>query len=180
MLAWIDLEMTGLEPSRHVIIEIATVVTDDHLNVVAEGPDLVIHASDEQLAQMADVVAEMHARSGLTDAVRASTLSVADAQAQTLAFLAEHIGEAGSTPLCGNSIGTDRRFLQEYMPALEAFFHYRNVDVSTIKELARRWRPDVLAALPDKASAHRALDDIKESIAELVHYRQTLFPPTGD
>ncbi len=180
MLAWIDLEMTGLEPSRHVIIEIATVVTDDHLNVVAEGPDLVIHATDEQLAQMADVVAEMHARSGLTDAVRASTLSVADAQAQTLAFLAEHIGEEGSTPLCGNSIGTDRRFLQEYMPALEAFFHYRNVDVSTIKELARRWRPDVLAALPDKASAHRALDDIKESIAELVHYRQTLFPPAGD
>lgn len=171
--------MTGLEPSRHVIIEIATIVTDDHLAVVAEGPDLVIHATDEQLAQMAEVVAEMHARSGLTDAVRASTVTVADAQAQTLAFLAQHV-DMGSTPLCGNSIGTDRRFLQEYMPELEAFFHYRNVDVSTVKELARRWRPEVLDALPEKASAHRALDDIKESIAELVHYRETLFPaPPG-
>lgn len=171
--------MTGLEPSRHVILEIATVVTDDRLEIVAEGPDLVIHATDEQLAEMADIVTEMHARSGLTDAVRASTLSVADAQAATLDFLRQHLGEAGSTPLCGNSIGTDRRFLQEYMPELEAFFHYRNVDVSTVKELARRWRPEVLAALPDKASSHRALDDIKESIAELVHYRDTLFPPTA-
>jgi oligoribonuclease len=172
-----DLEMTGLEPSRHVIIEIATVITDDHLNVVAEGPDLVLHATPEQLALMVDVVTEMHTKSGLIEAVQASTISMADAQSATLDFLREHIGEARTVPLCGNSIGTDRRFLQEYMPELEAYFHYRNVDVSTIKELARRWHPQVLAAMPDKATAHRALDDIKESIAELVHYRETLFPP---
>jgi oligoribonuclease len=175
-----DLEMTGLEPSRHVIVEIATVITDDHLNVVAEGPDLVLHATDEQLDLMVDVVREMHTKSGLLDAVRSSTLTVADAEAATLAFLKEHIGEERTVPLCGNSIGTDRRFLQEYMPTLEEFFHYRNVDVSTVKELARRWRPEVVEALPDKASAHRALEDIKESIAELVHYRDTLFPPATD
>jgi oligoribonuclease len=172
-----DLEMTGLEPQRHVIVEIATVVTDDQLNIVAEGPDLVIHATPEQLEQMGDYVTEMHARSGLLDAVRASTVSVADAEAQTLEFLKSHIDEEGSVPLCGNSIGTDRRFLQEYMPNLESFFHYRNVDVSTIKELARRWNPSILAGLPDKESSHRALDDIKESIDELVHYRDTLFQP---
>jgi oligoribonuclease len=172
-----DLEMTGLEPQRHVIVEIATVVTDDQLNIVAEGPDLVIHATPEQLEQMGDYVTEMHARSGLLDAVRASTVSVADAEAQTLEFLKSHIDEEGSVPLCGNSIGTDRRFLQEYMPNLESFFHYRNVDVSTIKELARRWNPEVLESLGDKETNHRALDDIRESIAELVHYRQTLFSP---
>jgi oligoribonuclease len=173
-----DLEMTGLEPQRHVIVEIATVVTDDQLNIVAEGPDLVIHATPEQLEQMGDYVTEMHARSGLLDAVKASTVSVTDAEAQTLAFLKSHIDEEGSVPLCGNSIGTDRRFLQEYMPNLESFFHYRNVDVSTIKELARRWNPEVLESLGDKETNHRALDDIRESIAELVHYRQTLFSPS--
>ena len=165
-----DLEMTGLEPQRHVIVEIATVVTDDQLNIVAEGPDLVIHATPEQLEQMGDYVTEMHARSGLLDAVKASTVSVTDAEAQTLAFLKSHIDEEGSVPLCGNSIGTDRRFLQEYMPNLESFFHYRNVDVSTIKELARRWNPEVLESLGDKETNHRALDDIKESIAELEFY----------
>ncbi len=170
--------MTGLEPQRHVIVEIATVVTDDQLNIVAEGPDLVIHATPEQLEQMGDYVTEMHARSGLLDAVKASTVSVTDAEAQTLAFLKSHIDEEGSVPLCGNSIGTDRRFLQEYMPNLESFFHYRNVDVSTIKELARRWNPEVLESLGDKETNHRALDDIRESIAELVHYRQTLFSPS--
>ena len=173
-----DLEMTGLEPQRHVIVEIATVVTDDQLNIVAEGPDLVIHATPEQLEQMGDYVTEMHARSGLLDAVKASTVSVTDAEAQTLAFLKSHIDEEGSVPLCGNSIGTDRRFLQEYMPNLESFFHYRNVDVSTIKELARRWNPEVLESLGDKETNHRAHDDIRESIAELVHYRQTLFSPS--
>ncbi|MFZ1062081.1 MAG: oligoribonuclease [Acidimicrobiales bacterium] len=172
-----DLEMTGLEPQRHVIVEIATIVTDDQLNVVAEGPDLVIHATPEQLAEMGDYVTEMHAKSGLLDAVRESTVSIADAEDQTLAFLKSQGVEEGTVPLCGNSIGTDRRFLQEYMPTLEAFFHYRNVDVSTIKELARRWNPDVLDSLGDKATNHRALDDIRESIAELVHYRQTLFSP---
>lgn len=170
-----DLEMTGLEPQRHVIVEIATLITDDHLNIVAEGPDLVLHASPEQLAEMGPFVTEMHTKSGLLPAIIASTITVEVAQAQTLEFLKQHIPEAGSVPLCGNSIGTDRRFLQEYMPELEAFFHYRNVDVSTIKELARRWNPAVIEALPEKESTHRALDDIRESIAELVHYRATLF-----
>ncbi len=170
-----DLEMTGLEPQRHVIVEIATLITDDHLNIVAEGPDLVIHASTEQLAEMGPFVTEMHTKSGLLPQIIASTITVEEAQLQTLEFLREHISEAGSVPLCGNSIGTDRRFLQEYMPDLEVFFHYRNVDVSTIKELARRWKPDVLASMPEKESAHRALDDIRESINELIHYRDTLF-----
>jgi oligoribonuclease len=172
-----DLEMTGLEPQRHVIVEIATLITDDHLNIVAEGPDLVIHASTEQLAEMGPFVTEMHTKSGLLPQIIASTITVEEAQLQTLEFLREHISEAGSIPLCGNSIGTDRRFLQEYMPDLEVFFHYRNVDVSTIKELARRWKPDVLASMPEKESAHRALDDIRESINELIHYRDTLFQP---
>jgi oligoribonuclease len=172
-----DLEMTGLDPERHVIVEIATLVTDDHLNVIAEGPDLVIHASEEELAQMGDFVTEMHTSSGLLDAIRASTITVSEAEARTLAFLREYISDEGSVPLCGNSIGTDRRFLQQYMPSLESFFHYRNVDVSTIKELAKRWQPEVLAARPEKASNHRALDDIRESLAELVHYRATLFTP---
>jgi oligoribonuclease len=172
--------MTGLEPSRHVIVEIATILTDDQLNIIAEGPDLVIHASPEQLAEMGEFVTEMHTKSGLLKAITISTTTVEEAQAATLSFLKEHIIEEGSVPLCGNSIGTDRRFLQEYMPELEAFFHYRNVDVSTLKELARRWNPEVLAALPEKATTHRALDDIRESIAELVHYRQTLFPPSPD
>jgi oligoribonuclease len=170
-----DLEMTGLEPQRHVIVEIATLITDDHLNIIAEGPDLVIHASQEQLAEMGPFVTEMHTKSGLLTEIVASTITVEEAQARTLEFLRQHIPESGSVPLCGNSIGTDRRFLQEYMPELEAFFHYRNVDVSTIKELARRWNPAVLEAMPEKESAHRALDDIRESIAELVHYRTTLF-----
>lgn len=170
-----DLEMTGLEPQRHVIVEIATLLTDDYLNIVAEGPDLVIHATSEQLAEMGPFVTEMHTKSGLLPQIISSTVTVQEAQSQTLEFLKSHIGEARTVPLCGNSIGTDRRFLQDYMPELEAFFHYRNVDVSTIKELARRWNPDVLSALPEKDSAHRAMDDIRESINELVHYRATLF-----
>ena len=175
-----DLEMTGLEPERHVIVEIATLITDDHLNVIAEGPDLVIHADDEQLAQMGAFVTEMHTKSGLLPAVVASSVSVNEAETATLAFLKEHITEERSVPLCGNSIGTDRRFLQQYMPTLESFLHYRNVDVSTLKELAKRWNPEVLAAMPEKDTTHRALDDIRESIAELVHYRATLFAPPVD
>jgi oligoribonuclease len=175
MLAWMDLEMTGLEPARHVIVEIATILTDDHLNVIAEGPDLVVHATPEELAEMGDFVTEMHTRSGLLPQIQASTVSVREAEVATLNFLKAHIGEARTVPLCGNSIGTDRRFLQEYMPELEEYFHYRNVDVSTIKELAKRWRPDVVGAQPEKATSHRALDDIRESIAELVHYRDSLF-----
>jgi oligoribonuclease len=169
--------MTGLEPQRHVIVEIATIITDDQLNIVAEGPDLVIHATPEELAQMGEFVTEMHTKSGLLRAIQQSTTTIVEAEAATLSFLKEHISDEQSVPLCGNSIGTDRRFLQEYMPTLESFFHYRNVDVSTIKELARRWNPEVLAAMPDKSTTHRALDDIRESIAELVHYRETLFPP---
>lgn len=174
-----DLEMTGLEPQRHVIVEIATLLTDDHLNVVAEGPDLVVHATPEQLSEMGPFVTEMHTKSGLLPEIIASTITAAEAEVLTLDFLKAHILEPRSVPLCGNSIGTDRRFLQEYMPTLESFLHYRNVDVSTIKELARRWNPEVVATLPEKESSHRALDDITESIKELVHYRATLFqPPT--
>jgi oligoribonuclease len=175
-----DLEMTGLEPERHVIVEIATLLTDDLLNVVAEGPDLVIHASPEQLAHMGSYVTEMHTKSGLLPQIIASTVTVDEAQQATLEFLKAQGVEPGTVPLCGNSIGTDRRFLQEYMPELESFFHYRNVDVSTIKELARRWYPSAVASVPEKDSAHRALDDIRESINELVHYRDTLFQPIDE
>lgn len=175
MLAWMDLEMTGLDPLVNVIVEIATLITDDDLNIIAEGPDLVIHASDAELAKMDEVVVKMHAKSGLTDAIRASTLSLADANAQTLAFLREHIPEARTVPLCGNSIGTDRRFLTHWLPDIENFLHYRSVDVSSIKELARRWYPDELAQVPPKQGSHRALDDIRESIEELRHYRRLVF-----
>jgi oligoribonuclease len=177
VLVWMDLEMTGLEPERHVIVEIATLLTDDYLNIVAEGPDLVIHASPEELAQMGSFVTEMHTKSGLLPQIIASTITVDEAQQATLEFLKAQGVEPGTVPLCGNSIGTDRRFLQEYMPELETFFHYRNVDVSPIKELARRWYPSAVASVPEKDSAHRALDDIRESINELVHYRDTLFQP---
>jgi oligoribonuclease len=174
-----DLEMTGLEPDRHVIVEIATVITDDDLRVIAEGPDLVVHASAAELAEMGDFVTAMHTSSGLVEQIRASDISVAAAQEATLSFLRQHIASSGTIPLAGNSIGTDRRFLQEYMPELEAFFHYRNVDVSTIKELAKRWYPDIITRRSEKDSAHRALDDIRESIAELTFYREQLFIPTS-
>jgi oligoribonuclease len=175
MLAWIDLEMTGLDPERHVIVEIASLLTDDDLEIIAEGPDLVVHATDSQLAEMDDFVTAMHERSGLTEQIRASTLSLADAEAATMAFLRAHIPEAGTVPLAGNSIGTDRRFLAAQMPEVESFLHYRCVDVSTIKELARRWHPEALSSAPAKVGSHRALDDVKESIAELQHYRRSVF-----
>lgn len=174
-----DLEMTGLDPKRHVIVEIATLITDDDLNIVAEGPELVIHATEDELSRMDQVVIDMHTKSGLLDQIRASTVTLEDAGAQTLAFLKEHLDE-GKVPLCGNSIGMDRRFLTEYLPDIEHYLHYRSVDVSTIKELSRRWFPEVLRGAPRKGTAHRALDDIKESINELVHYRSAVFinPPT--
>ena len=175
MLVWLDLEMTGLEPDRHVIVEIATIVTDDNLNIVAEGPDLVIHASTEELAEMGDFVTAMHTKSGLLPAISASTISVREAEKATLEFLRAQGIEAGAVPLAGNSIGTDRRFLVRYMPELENFLHYRVVDVSTVKELVKRWYPDVTAARADKDSTHRALDDIRESIAELAFYRANVF-----
>ncbi len=176
MLAWMDLEMTGLEPGRHVIVEIATLITDDDLNVLAEGPDLVVRATAEELALMDKVVVGMHTRSGLLAAIQASTTTLAEAGARTLEFLREHT-PAGQVPLCGNSIGTDRRFLAAFLPEVEAHLHYRSVDVSTVKELARRWYPAATAAAPRKAGGHRALDDIRESVEELKYYRAAVFAP---
>ncbi len=175
MLAWMDLEMTGLDPDRHVIVEIATLLTDDNLELVAEGPDLVIYQPPEAMAQMDDFVRKMHTKSGLLPQIEASTISLEDAAAQTLAFLKEHIPEERTVPLCGNSIGTDRRFLAKHTPEIEEFLHYRSVDVSTIKELSRRWYPDALKHAPKKGLSHRALDDIRESVAELAYYRSTVF-----
>ncbi len=175
MLAWMDLEMTGLEPDRHVIVEIATLLTDDELNLIAEGPQLVIHQPPEALAEMGDFVREMHTVSGLLPQIEQSTVTLEDATTQTMAFLKEHITDERTVPLCGNSIGTDRRFLAAYMPDIENFLHYRSIDVSTIKELTRRWYPDVLANAPKKATGHRALDDIRESLTELAYYRSSVF-----
>jgi oligoribonuclease len=175
VLAWMDLEMTGLDPARHVIVEVATVITDDELNVIAEGPDIVVRATAGQLERMDDFVRAMHARSGLTPAIAASPVSLEEAGRQTLQFLQAHIGEPRSVPLCGNSIGTDRRFLAVQMPDVENFLHYRSIDVSSVKELCRRWYPEVLAGAPPKRETHRALDDIRESIAELAYYRSTIF-----
>ncbi|MBU6232780.1 MAG: oligoribonuclease [Acidobacteria bacterium] len=170
-----DLEMTGLDPNRHTIVEIATLVTDDELNVIAEGPDLVLGASPEELAEMNDFVRSMHTSSGLLDQIARSSITMPDAEAATLQFL-QSAGVPGRlVPLAGNSIGTDRRFLQAHMPALEAYFHYRNVDVSTIKELGQRWFPNWMNERPEKATTHRALDDIQESLAELRFYRERLF-----
>lgn len=170
-----DLEMTGLDDQKDVIVEIATLITDDDLNVIAEGPDLVISAPEEALNAMDEVVVNMHTKSGLLDAIRASKVTVAEAEAATLEFLKQHAPEPNKLPLCGNSIGTDRRFLLRYMPSIEDHLHYRCIDVSTIKELARRWYPAAYKAAPEKAKGHRALDDIVESVAELRHYREHMF-----
>ncbi|HZU71846.1 MAG TPA: oligoribonuclease [Acidimicrobiales bacterium] len=184
MLAWLDLEMTGLDPGRNSIVEIATLLTDDDLDIVAEGPDLVLSAPASELEAMESVVRDMHTRSGLLDAIRASATSRAEAEGATLRFLRTHIPAAGTIPLCGNSIGTDRRFLAAQMPELDSFFHYRSVDVSTIKELCRRWYPEALESAPPKKGGHRALDDIRESVNELRYYRQAVFrapgPPAGE
>jgi oligoribonuclease len=175
VLVWIDLEMTGLDPSRHVIVEIASLITDDELEIVGEGPQLVLTASAAQMGEMDEVVARMHHRSGLAQDIAASSLSMEEAQAATMDFLRRHIDEPGTVPLAGNSIGTDRRFLAAQMPEIESFLHYRCVDVSTVKELARRWYPELMAEAPEKHGSHRALHDIKESIAELRFYRERLF-----
>jgi oligoribonuclease len=177
VLVWMDLEMTGLDHTSDVIVEIATVVTDDELTIVAEGPDIVVHQDDDVLARMDPFVVEMHTRSGLLEAIRASTTSLEDAGAQTLAFIREHAPEPKTVPLCGNSIGTDRRFLAAYLPAIEEHLHYRSIDVSSIKELVRRWYPKVRQARPQKVGNHRALDDIRDSIDELRYYRERVFVP---
>ena len=179
MLAWIDLEMTGLDPTRHTIVEIATLVTDDDLGIVEVGPDLVVHASPEDLAQMDDVVRNMHTTSGLLADMEASTLTLAEAGFLTLAFLKKHIHQPRTVPLAGNSIGTDRRFLATLMPEVEDYLHYRSVDVSTIKELCRRWRPEVYKAAPSKRGGHRAMQDILESVGELAYYRGAIFNHTA-
>ena len=172
-LIWIDLEMTGLDPDKDVIIEIATLITDADLNILAEGPTYAVHQPDSVLDTMDEWNTNQHGKSGLTQRVRDSKISPAQAEAETIAFLEQWVPK-GKSPICGNSICQDRRFLVRGMPTLEAYFHYRNLDVSTVKELARRWRPDVLAGVK-KSSAHLALDDIKDSIAELQHYRDTFF-----
>ena len=170
-----DLEMTGLDAEFHSIVEIAALITDDDLEIVAIGPDLVIHQPNEALARMDDTVRTMHTASGLLEQVRSSTVSLADAGAAVLAFLQEHIDEPRTVPLCGNSIGTDRRFLARHLPEIEDFLHYRSIDVSTVKELARRWQPSVYEGAPVKATGHRALDDIRESLKELRWYRRSGF-----
>jgi len=168
-LVWLDCEMTGLDPEKERIIEIAVIVTGPNLEPRIEGPVLVIHQSDEVLDKMDAWNKGTHGRSGLIDKVKAATLTEAEAEAELVAFLSKYVPK-GTTPMCGNSIGQDRRFLVKYMPRLEAFFHYRNVDVSTFKELARRWRPDVYSGFK-KAQKHTALADVHESIDELLHYR---------
>ena len=174
---WIDCEMTGLDLGKDALIEIAVLVTDSELNILDGGVDVVIHADDAALDGMPDVVRDMHAKSGLTDAVRASSVTLAEAEQQVLEYVRRHIPEARTAPLCGNSIATDRGFIARDMPALDAHLHYRMVDVSSIKELCRRWYPRIYYAQPDKGLAHRALADIRESIHELIYYRGTAFVP---
>jgi oligoribonuclease len=174
-----DLEMTGLDVESCVIVEVATLITDDDLVIVAEGPDLVVSATPEQLAGMDDFVRGMHTKSGLLAAIEASTTSLAEAGDATLEFIRSHVPKARTVPLAGNSIGTDRRFLAAQLPAIEEYLHYRSVDVSTLKELALRWYPEVMAGAPTKAGGHRAMDDIKESVAELAYYRTAIFRETA-
>jgi oligoribonuclease len=173
LLVWMDMEMSGLDPDRNVILEIATLITDAGLEVIAEGPLIAVHQPDTVLVAMDDWNREHHGASGLTARVRASQVSVADAEAQTLAFVRQHCTDR-SSPLCGNSIHQDRRFLARYMPTLDGALHYRNIDVSTVKELVRRWYPNGPPP-PEKRHAHLALDDIRESITELRFYRQHVF-----
>ena len=174
-LVWIDCEMTGLDLGNDLLIEVAAVVTDSELNVLGEGIDIVIGASAEQLERMPDVVREMHAASGLTEEVLASTVTLREAEEQVLAHVKEHVPDARKAPLCGNSIATDRGFLVRDMAELDAHLHYRMVDVSSIKELARRWYPRIYFNAPKKGGGHRALADILESVQELRYYRNAMF-----
>lgn len=176
-LIWIDLEMTGLDTLKDTIIEIATIVTDSELNILAEGPVFAIHTPDIVLNSMDDWNTRQHGQSGLIDRIRRSNVTMAQAETETIAFLSKYV-EAGRSPMCGNSICQDRRFLARQMPTLERFFHYRNLDVSTVKELAYRWRPDILSSFEKKGS-HLALDDIRDSIRELRHYKEHFFKFIG-
>jgi len=180
LLVWIDCEMTGLDLVKDALIEVAALVTDPDLNVLGEGVDVVIHADDAALDGMFEEVREMHDKSGLTDEVRASTVTVAQAEDMIMGYLTEHLPDPRSAPLCGNSIATDRGFLARDMPRLDAHLHYRMIDVSSVKELCRRWYPRAYYGQPAKGLAHRALADIKESVRELEYYRRTIFvPPPG-
>ncbi|HET9517859.1 MAG TPA: oligoribonuclease [Actinoplanes sp.] len=177
LLVWVDCEMTGLDLGKDALIEVAALVTDPDLNVLGEGVDLVIHADDAALDAMPDVVRDMHAKSGLTDEVRRSTVTLAEAEDAVLSYVRQFVPNPRTAPLCGNSIATDRNFLARDMPELDAHLHYRMIDVSSIKELARRWYPRVYFGQPQKGLAHRALADIRESIKELQYYRKTIFVP---
>jgi len=176
-LVWIDCEMTGLDLATDALVEVAVLVTDGELNVLGDGLDLIIATPEDQLAAMDDFVLDMHTSSGLLDEIRASSLAMADAEQQILAYVREWIPEARKAPLAGNTIGTDRTFIARDMPTLEGYLHYRNIDVSTIKELARRWYPKTFYQAPTKLGHHRALADIQESIEELRYYRATVFVP---
>jgi oligoribonuclease len=179
LLVWIDCEMTGLDLRRDALIEVAVLVTDADLNLVDDGLDIIIHTGDDVLGAMIPFVRDMHASSGLTEQVRASTVTLGEAERQVLAYVKSHVPEAKSAPLCGNSIATDRGFLARDMPALDEHLHYRMIDVSSVKELAKRWYPRVYQSQPAKGLAHRALADIRESVQELQFYRRTVFvaPP---
>jgi oligoribonuclease len=176
-LVWIDLEMTGLDIERHVIVEIACLVTDSELNIVDDGVDIVVHQDAEALAGMDDFVRKMHTKSALLPQIEASTVDLATAGARVLEYIKRHVPNAGQAPLCGNSIGVDRRFLDRGLPEIDQYLHYRSIDVSSFKELCRRWYPDVYRNRPGKKEAHRALDDIRESVSELRYYRSTIFVP---
>jgi oligoribonuclease len=176
-LVWIDCEMTGLDLGSDRLIEIAALVTDSDLNVLGEGVDVVIHTDDEALGGMVDVVMKMHTHSGLIEEVRASTVTLAEAEQMVLDYIRAHVKTANTAPLCGNSIATDRGFIARDMPALDEYLHYRMIDVSSIKELCRRWYPRIYFGQPEKGLAHRALADIHESIRELKYYRGTAFVP---
>jgi oligoribonuclease len=177
LLVWVDCEMTGLDLGSDALIEVAALVTDPDLNVLGEGVDVVIHADDAQLDGMLEVVRTMHAKSGLTEAVKASTVTLAEAEDMILSYVSEHVKDPRTAPLAGNSIATDRGFLARDMPRLDNHLHYRMIDVSSIKELCRRWYPRVYFGQPPKGLAHRALADIRESIRELEYYRRTIFVP---
>jgi oligoribonuclease len=179
-LVWIDLEMTGLDVERHRIVEVAVLVTDAQLVIIADGLDLVVHQPPEVMAEMDDFVRKMHTKSGLLGEIERSSLTLDDAGTQAVEYIRQFVPEAATAPMCGNSIGVDRRFLDRYLPDLDRYLHYRSIDVSSIKELCRRWYPAVYKKRPGKAETHRALDDIRESVAELRYYREAIMRPPDE